>query len=63
MSKGEAHKAWRKENQIRVTIYLNKQYDADLIQAASRAEQEGEPRATAFKRWIRLGIRAEQSGK
>lgn len=61
MSKGEAHKEWRKENQIRVTFYLNKQYDADIIQATSRAEREGEPRATAYKRWIRMGIQSEYS--
>ena len=59
MSKGEAHKEWLKENVMQITIRPNKKYDADIIQAITRAERNGESKSGAALRYIRLGIQSE----
>ncbi len=62
MSKGEVHKQWREENLVKATINLNRSYDADIIQALNRAQENGEPKSSAAKRLMRQGIKAEKEG-
>lgn len=63
MSKGEVHKKWREDNLIKGTVNLNRTYDADIIQALSHAQKNGEAKSSAMKRLIRLGIQAEREKK
>lgn len=58
MSKGEVFKEWEK-NTMRINIRAHCEYDADIIQALSRAMKNGEAKSTAAKRLLRLGIQAE----
>ena len=62
MSKGEVFKEWEK-NTMRINIRAHREYDADIIQAISRAMKSGETKSTAAKRLLRLGIQAEREKK
>ena len=53
MAKGETWKRWADDNIVRVYINLNRTNDADILAAL---EKSGEPKGTAVKRLIRLGL-------
>ncbi len=53
MAKGETWKRWADDNIVRVYINLNRTNDADIVEAL---EKSGEPKGTAVKRLIRLGL-------
>ncbi|MBR0357519.1 MAG: hypothetical protein IJH54_08570 [Clostridia bacterium] len=60
MAKGETWKKWADDNIVRVYINLNRTNDADILEAL---DQVDEPRGTALKRLVRLGIEAEKKKK
>lgn len=60
MATGETRRVWMEKNVMRVVINLNRTNDADIVEALARAEeQDGEGKATAMKRWTRIGIEAD----
>lgn len=60
MAKGETYKRWAKEEVLQITIRPNRTTDADIVQAITRAERNGEPKSAAVMRLIRQGILYEQ---
>lgn len=61
MATGETRRKWAEENVLRVVVNLNRTYDADIVAALEKAEKDsGEMKATAMKRWARIGIEADK---
>lgn len=58
MSKGAVHEAWRKENQQRLNLHMNKKTDADII---AHLEQQ-DSKQGYIKRLIRQDIEAQRKG-
>ena len=63
LSKGETRRKWAEANVFRVVINLNRTNDADIVDALACAEDNGEQRATAMKRWARVGIELDKAEK
>jgi hypothetical protein len=61
LSKGETRRKWAEENVLRIVINLNRTNDADIVDALARADKNGEQKATAMKRWARVGIELDKS--
>jgi hypothetical protein len=64
LATGETKKRWEGENVVRVNLNLNKNYDADILDALARAKEEtGEASGAAMKRWARAGIELDKGTK
>lgn len=61
MSKGDVYKEWEK-GILRIDIRASRTYDADIVQAISRAVAQGEGKSAAAMRLMRQGIKAEKEG-
>ncbi len=61
MSRGEVFKKWEQEQTVVVKTRLHKVHDADIIKALEQAEKDGEQKATAVKRMMRIAIEVERS--
>ena len=58
MAKGAVHEAWRKENQQRLNLHMNKKTDADII---AHLEQQ-DSKQGYIKCLIRQDIEAQRKG-
>ena len=62
MATGETKRKWEEENLVRINLSLNRANDADILEAVDIAlARSDESRGAVLKRWIRMGIEADQS--
>ncbi len=61
MAKGEAWKEWERNQTTTINVRLHKTHDADILDGLARAKEKGEPKITAIKRWVRMGIEFDKT--